>query len=54
MMGLYKIDNVSREERERREMRRHSIRQWTITILEIGVIVGLVWLLVWAWEWLGI
>ena len=53
-MGLYKIDDVSREERERREMRRHSIKMWAITLLEIGALAAVIALLIWAWEWLGI
>ena len=46
-MGLYKIDNVSKEEWERRMMRRHSIQRWIITLLEILFMVGVVLALIW-------
>lgn len=51
-MGLWKVDNVSSEEWERRMMRRHEIRQWTITVIEIimlaGFVVGMWYLFDWA------
>jgi len=53
-MGLYKIDNVSKEEKERREMRRNDIRSWLVTLAEIAVMAGVVWLVIWLWNWLGI
>ena len=53
-MGLYKIDNVSREEWERRRMRRQEIWKWAILLLEIGALAGVIVLMVLAWEWLGI
>ena len=53
-MGLWKIDNVSSEEWQRREMRRHDIKMWLITILEICAMVGAVLLLMWLIRWLGI
>ena len=46
-MGLYKIDNVSKEEWERRMMRKHSIQRWIITLLEIFFMVGVVLALIW-------
>ena len=50
-MGIWKIDNVSSEERERREMRRHNIRQWFITLAELagmaGAVIGLIYLARW-------
>ena len=46
-MGLSKIDNVSKEEWERRMMRRHSIQRWIITLLEILFMVGVVLALIW-------
>ena len=53
-MGLYKIDNVSSEEWDRRMMRRHNIQRWVITILEIAAMAGAIWLMVWMWEQFGI
>ena len=53
-MGLYKIDNVSSEEWERRQWRRHELRSWGITVLEIAAMAGMVWLVIWLWGWLGI
>ena len=50
-MGLWKVDNVSSEEWHRQQLRRHDIRQWVITIVEILLIVAFVvgmWLL---FEW---
>ena len=51
-MGLWKVDNVSSEEWERRMMRRHSIKQWTLTIIEIlllvGLVIGMYYLVMWA------
>lgn len=53
-MGLWKVDNVSSEEWHRRMMRRHDIRQWTITVIEIlllaGLVVGIWYLFMWASE----
>lgn len=46
-MGLWKIDNVNREEWERREMRRHNIRQWVITLVQLALIAGAVLVIVW-------
>ena len=53
-MGLYKVDNVSSEEWHRRQMRRHNIQRWAITILEIAAMAGAIWLMVWMWEQFGI
>lgn len=53
-MGIYKIDNVSKEEWARRKMRRNDIRSWMVTLVEIAAMVGVVWLVIWAWNWLGI
>ena len=53
-MGIYKIDNVSKEELECRQMRRNDIRSWMITLAEIAAMAGVVWLVIWAWNWLGI
>ena len=53
-MGLWKVDNVSSEEWERRMLRRHDIKQWTITILQIAGMVGSVLLLIWLMNWLGV
>ena len=41
-MGLWKIDNVSSEEWQRRQMRRYNIKAWALTILEIALIIGFV------------
>ena len=46
-MGLYKIDNVSSEEWDRRMMRRHNIWRWFVTLLEIGFMVGVVLAFIW-------
>ena len=46
-MGLWKIDTVSRDEWERRMMRRHNIRQWLITIGQILLIAGAVMVIIW-------
>ena len=53
-MGLYKIDNVSSEEWHRRQLRRHDLKQWGITLLEIGALVAVVLLLMWLARWLCI
>ena len=53
-MGLYKIDNVSSEEWQRRQLRRHDIKMWAITIVEILGLAGAIVLLIYAWKWLGI
>ena len=53
-MGIWKIDNVSSEEWERRMMRRHDIRQWVITILQMAGMVGAVMFVIWLVRWLGI
>lgn len=45
-MGLTKIDERT-SEWERREMRRHNIKQWAITIGEILLMFGAVYLIVW-------
>ena len=51
-MGLWKVDNVSSEEWERRMMRRHDIKQWTLTIIELllmaGLVIGVYYLFMWA------
>ena len=38
-MCLWKVDNVSSEEWHRRQMRRHSIERWLITLGEIALMV---------------
>ena len=53
-MGLWKVDNVSSEEWERRMLRRHDIKQWTITIIEIAGMVGAVIGIAWLMGFLGI
>ena len=53
-MGIWKVDNVSKEEWERRMMRRHSIKQWALTILELAAMAGIIWMVIWLWEKLGI
>ena len=45
-MGITKIDERT-SEWERREMRRHTFRQWMITIGEVLLMVGAVYLIVW-------
>ena len=51
-VGLWKVDNVSSEEWHRKQMRRHDIKQWVLTIIEIilmvGVVVGMYYLFMWA------
>ena len=47
IVGLYKIDNVSSEEWQRRMMRRHHIRQWIILIGELILMTGVVLALIW-------
>ena len=53
-MGLWTIDNVIQQERERKAMRKHERRQWLITLAEIATMLifaaGAVWLI----RWLGI
>ena len=49
-MGLTRIDDqpkMSASEWERREMRRHNIKMWLITLGEIALIAGLVYLMLW-------
>lgn len=53
-MGIWKIDNVSSEERERREMRRHDIRQWLITLAELACMAAAVIGVIHLVRWLGI
>ena len=53
-MGIWKVDNVSREEWERRMMRRNNIRSWVITLVEIAAMAGVIWMVIWLWNWLGI
>ena len=53
-MGLYKIDNVSSEEWDRRMMRRHSRIRWMITLAEIAALAGAIWMVIWLWNWVGI
>lgn len=55
-MGIRKINDgfrISPEEWHRRQMRRHSIQRWCITILQISGMVGAVVLLIWLLKWLG-
>ena len=55
-MGLRKINDgqfrISPEEWQRRQMRRHNIKQWTLTIIEIllltAFVVGMWQLFEWA------
>ena len=57
-MGLRKITGeqfkISPEEWEKREMRRHDIRQWTITIIEILGMAAFVMGSIWLIRWLGV
>ena len=53
-MGLYKIDNASREEWERQARRRHEVRQWLITLAEIGAMAAMVLIYIWLIRWLDI
>lgn len=53
-MGLYTIDDVCKKESERREMRRHSIRQWLITLVELAFMAGTVIGVIYLARWLGI
>lgn len=46
-MGLWKIDNVSRDEWQRRMMRRHHIHQWLVLIGQIALMAGAVLLIIW-------
>jgi len=50
-MGLWKVDNVSSEEWHRQQLRRHDIRQWVITIVEILLIVAFVVGMWFLFEW---
>ena len=53
-MGLYKIDNASREEWDIRERRRHERRQWMVTLGEIALMVGSVVAVALLMKWLEI
>ena len=48
-MGLRRIDEsqkqLSPDEWCRREMRKHNIQRWAITLLELAGIAGVVWLM---------
>ena len=46
-MGLYKIDDVSSKEWDRKMMRKHNIRQWLILIGELALMTGVVLALIW-------
>ena len=46
-MGLWKVDNVSSEEWQRRMMRRHNLWRWFVTILELALMAGVVLAFVW-------
>ena len=50
-MGLWKIDNVSKEERERRELRRHDIQRILITLGQIALMTGAVMVTIWVVCW---
>ena len=41
-MGLWKVDNVSSEEWQRRMMRRHNMWRWFVTIMELALMAGMV------------
>lgn len=47
-MGMYKIDNVSSEEWQRRMLRRYNIRQWILLGVMILAVAGMACLMVWA------
>ena len=57
-MGLRRITgeqfNISPEEWHRRQIRKHEIKQWLITIVEILGIVAFVILSIWLIRWLGV
>lgn len=44
-MGLQKIDERT-SEWERREMRRHNLKQWAITIIELIFMIGTVYVMI--------
>ena len=46
-MPMWKIDNISREEWERRMLRRYRVRQWAVLAVEIALIVGAYFLFEW-------
>ena len=46
-MGIYKIDDVSSKEWDRKMMRQHNIRQWMILIGELALMTGVVLALIW-------
>ena len=50
-MGLYKIDNVTKEERERRELRRHDIQRILLTLGQIALMAGAVMVTIWVVCW---
>ena len=52
-MGIWKIDNVSSEEWQRRQMRRYNIKQWSLVILEIALIIGFVVGMWHVYTWAG-
>ena len=45
-MGIPRIDDHA-SDWERREMRRHNLKQWAITIGEMLMMVGVIYLIVW-------
>lgn len=47
-MGLYTIDNVCKEEWQRRMMRRHHIKRILITLGELLFLGAVIAFLVWA------
>lgn len=46
-MGIWKVDNVSSKEWEKRMRRRHEAKQWMILLVEIALMVGAVLFVMW-------
>ena len=57
-MGLRKVSDgqfsISPEEWNRRELRKHDIRQWCITICQISGLVAFILFSIWLFRWLGV
>ena len=57
-MGLRRITGeqfpISPEEWHKRQIRRHELKQWAITIIQIIGIIAFVLLSIWLIQWLGV
>ena len=53
-MGLWTIDNVNQQERERAARRRHERRRWLILLGEVAMMLAFAAGAVWLIRWVGL